>query len=130
MRGMWQRYYARWSEATRERLDPALLDLLPPLAGLCPSAIAINKNRYSAFAESELLAHLQARGVDGLIVTGSETDVCVLPTVLAVIQVRDALCSSSDEGHDALMQMYHQRYTEQIEMADAATIIDRLEALC
>jgi hypothetical protein len=49
---------------------------------------------------------------------------------LAVIQVRDALCSSSDEGHDALMQMYHQRYTEQIEMADAATIIDRLEALC
>jgi Isochorismatase family len=81
MRGMWQRYYARWSEATRERLDPALLDLLPPLAGLCPPAIAINKNRYSAFAESELLAHLQARGVDGLIVTGSETDVCVLPTL-------------------------------------------------
>ena len=39
--------------------------------------------------------------------SGSETDVCVLATVLdavdigyRVIVVRDAICSSSDEGHD------------------------------
>ena len=62
--------------------------------------------------------------------TGSETDVCVLATVLGavdlgyrVIVVRDAVCSSSDEGHDALMTVYHQRYTEQIEVAGAATIM-------
>jgi nicotinamidase-related amidase len=42
-----------------------------------------------------------------------------------VIVVRDGVCSSSDEGHDALMMMYHRRYTEQIEVADAATIIER-----
>jgi hypothetical protein len=35
MPGMWQRYYTRWRDATRERLDPALLELLPPLASLC-----------------------------------------------------------------------------------------------
>jgi len=40
-----------------------------------------------------------------------------------VIVVRDAVCSSSDEGHDALMTVYHQRYTEQIEVAGAATIM-------
>ena len=69
-----------------------------------------------------------------MIVTGSETDVCVLATVLGavdlgyrVIVVRDAVCSSSDEGHDALMTLYHQRYTEQIEVAEAATIIKRWE---
>jgi nicotinamidase-related amidase len=69
-----------------------------------------------------------------LIVTGSETDICVLATVLGavdlgyrVILVRDAVCSSSDEGHDALMKLYHQRYNEQIEVADAATVIDRWE---
>ncbi|MGB6731379.1 MAG: isochorismatase family protein, partial [Xanthobacteraceae bacterium] len=70
------------------------------------------------------------READGLIITGSETDVCVLATVLSavdlgyrVILVRDALCSSSDEGHDALMKMYHSRYTEQIETTDAKTVL-------
>ena len=27
--GMWQRYYSRWRETTRERINPALLELLP-----------------------------------------------------------------------------------------------------
>ena len=132
MPGMWQRYYTRWKEATREHLDPALLELLPPLAKLCPPATMINKTRYSAFANPELLSHLQAREADGLIVSGSETDVCVLATVLSavdlgyrVILVRDAVCSSSDEGHDALMQIYHRRFTEQIEVADSSTIMSR-----
>jgi nicotinamidase-related amidase len=132
MPGMWQRYYTRWKEATREHLDPALLELLPPLAKLCPPATVINKTRYSGFAEPELFSHLQAREADGLVVTGSETDVCVLATVLGavdlgyrVILVRDAVCSSSDEGHDALMQICHRRYTEQIEVADASAIMAR-----
>jgi nicotinamidase-related amidase len=132
MPGMWRRYYTRWKEATREHLDPALLELLPSLAKLCPPATVVDKTRYSAFAEPNLLTHLRDREADGLIVTGSETDVCVLATVLGavdlgyrVIVVRDAVCSSSDEGHDALMQLYHQRYTEQIEVADAGTVIAR-----
>jgi nicotinamidase-related amidase len=134
MPGMWQRYYRRWQAATREQLDPALLELLAPLAELCPPAQIIDKTRYSAFAEPTLLQHLQAREAEGLIVTGSETDVCVLATVLGavdlgyrVIVVRDAVCSSSNEGHDALMTLYNQRYTEQIEVADAATVLDRWE---
>jgi len=134
MPGMWQRYYTRWKAATREQLDPALLEVLPPLAKLCPPATVIDKTRYSAFVGPQLFQHLQAREADGLIVTGSETDVCVLATVLGavdlgyrVILVRDAVCSSSDEGHDQLMKLYHQRYTEQIEVADAATILERWE---
>jgi len=132
MPGMLQSYYTRWRDATREHLDPALLELLPPLAKLCPPATVIDKTRYSAFIGSQLVEHLRAREADGLIVTGSETDVCVLATVLGAVDlgyrisvVRDAVCSSSDEGHDALMTLYHQRYTEQIEVADAATIIER-----
>ena len=130
MPGMWQRYYTKWRETTREKLDPALLELLPPLASLCPPATTVNKTRYSAFAEPPLLAHLQEREADGLIITGSETDVCVLATVLGavdlgyrVILVRDGVCSSSNEGHDALMKLYHERYSEQIEVADASVIL-------
>jgi nicotinamidase-related amidase len=36
-----------------------------------------------------------------------------------VILVRDGVCSSSDEGHDALLQIYHRRFSEQIETASA-----------
>jgi nicotinamidase-related amidase len=96
--GMWQRYYTRWKAATREHLDPALLELLPPLEKLCPPATVIEKTRYSGFIGSQLVEHLRARDADGLIVTGSETDVCVLATVLGavdlgyrVILVRDAV---------------------------------------
>jgi nicotinamidase-related amidase len=92
----------------------------------------VDKTRYSGFAEPNLLSQLQAREADGLIVTGSETDVCVLATVLGavdlgyrVIIVQDAVCSSSDAGHDALMQLYHRRYTDQIEVADASTVLER-----
>jgi len=132
MPGMWRRYYERWRETTRERIGAHLLDLMPQLAGFAPPATIIDKSRYSAFAEPHLLAHLMDRKADGLIVTGSETDVCVLATVLGavdlgyrVIVVRDAVCSSSDEGHDAQLRVYHGRYTEQIETADAESVLRR-----
>ena len=134
MPGMWQRYYRRWRVATRESLDLQLLDLMPPLAALCPPATVIDKTRYSAFAEPRLIEELRQREADALIVSGSETDVCVLATVLdavdigyRVIVVRDAVCSSSDEGHDLLMRLYHTRYTEQIETSNAEVILARWE---
>jgi nicotinamidase-related amidase len=130
MPGMWQRYYERWRETTREKIDPHLLELMPELARFVPPAAVIDKTRYSGFAEPNLRAHLRSRGANALIVTGSETDVCVLATVLGavdlgyrVILVRDAVCSSSDAGHDALLQVYHRRYSEQIETADADSIL-------
>jgi len=130
--GMWQHYYRRWRQATREHIDPGLLELMPPLARLVPPAAVIDKTRYSGFAEPHLFAHLRQRGADGVIVTGSETDVCVLATVLGavdlgyrVIVVRDAICSSSDEGHDALLKVYHARYSEQIETATAEEVLSR-----
>ena len=134
MPGMWQRYYERWRVATRDVLPLGLLELMPPLATFCPPATIVDKTRYSAFAEPGLIDHLRQREADGLIVSGSETDVCVLATVLdavdigfRVIVVRDAVCSSSDEGHEMLMRLYHTRYTEQIETADAEAILSRWE---
>lgn len=132
MPGMWQRYYTRWRTATRECLDLSLLELMPPLAALCPPAAVIDKMCYSAFAEPTLLTHLRERKADALIVSGSETDVCVLATVLGavdlgypVVVVRDAVCSSSDEGHDMLMRLYQVRFTEQVATADAAVVLQR-----
>jgi nicotinamidase-related amidase len=130
--GQWRKYYRRWKHVTQAELDPALLDLMPPLGRFAPPAFVVDKTRYSAFAGTTLYAHLMSRKADGLIISGSETDVCVLSTILdavdagfRVILVRDAVCSSSDEGHDALLKVYHGRYSEQIETADAQEILDR-----
>lgn len=130
MPGMWQRYYTRWRAATGEFLDPAMLDLLPQLGKFVPPAQVIAKTRYSAFFGTPLLRELQERQADAIVITGSETDVCVSATVLGavdlgyrVIVVRDGVCSSSDAGHDALLSVYHRRYSEQIETADAEDIL-------
>jgi nicotinamidase-related amidase len=36
-----------------------------------------------------------------------------------VIVVKDALCSSFDAGHDALMTLYRNRFAEQIELINS-----------
>jgi nicotinamidase-related amidase len=134
MPGMWRNYYERWRTLTRRHLDPGLLELLPELKNLVPPATVIDKNRYSAFAAPNLLLHLRERRADSLVVTGSETDVCVLASVLGavdlgfrVVVVTDAICSSSDAGHDALLTVYRGRYSEQIEAADTETVLSAWE---
>lgn len=130
MPGMWRRYYQKWRDLTRERIDPALLELVPELARLVPPAKVFQKARYSAFSSPDLRLELRQRKVNTLVVTGSETDVCIVATVMAavdlgyrVVVVTDGLCSSSDEGHDALMKVYHTRFAEQIETATAEQVL-------
>jgi nicotinamidase-related amidase len=128
--GSWRRYYRRWAELTLDRLDPMLLELVPPLARLSPPAATIDKRVYSPFVERALWVELRRRRADTLVITGAETDVCVLATVMdavdhgyRVVLARDALCSSSDETHDALMTLYHNRFAEQIETAASDEIL-------
>ncbi|MBB5054958.1 nicotinamidase-related amidase [Afipia massiliensis] len=128
--GTWARYYEKWQNVTRERLDPRLLDLMPELQQFVPPAGVLDKMVYSAFANGRLHAELRARQCDTLVVSGSETDVCVLSSVMAavdhgyrVILAADAVCSSSDESHDALTDLYRRRFEIQIEIADTGQII-------
>jgi nicotinamidase-related amidase len=41
-----------------------------------------------------------------------------------VVIVEDALGSSSDAGHDALMTMYRLRFNEQIDLISAEQLVD------
>jgi nicotinamidase-related amidase len=65
------------------------------------------------------------------VITGGETDICVLATVLGAIDrgfrtiiVTDAICSSADQTHDALMELYHSRFSEQVEIAEMREVLD------
>jgi len=129
--GMWARYYQRWADVTLERIDPALVGLVPSLARFVPPATVLDKRVYSPWTEGALDRLLRGTQVDTLIVSGGETDVCVLATVLGavdrgfrVVLASDALCSSVDETHDALLDLYRSRFSEQVEVASTAEILD------
>ncbi|BAR55051.1 hypothetical protein NK6_5281 [Bradyrhizobium diazoefficiens] len=116
----------------RNKADPGLLELMPALTRFVPPATVIDRQTYCAFTNRRLQAFLDEHQVDTLIVSGGETDVCVLATVLAAVDIgyrvilaEDALCSSSDESHDALINLYTKRFSLQIEVAPVASILAR-----
>ena len=128
--GTWKRYYERWSNMTMERLPPCMVDLVPELAKFVPPAEVIDKKYYSPWMVPQLESSLRRRGADTLIVTGTETDVCVLAAVLGavdrgyrVVLPTDALCSSSDAAHDASLTVYRRRYGQQVETATTEEIL-------
>ncbi len=129
-RGTWRRYYRRWAAMTLEQLDPALVALMPELEAFVPPARVIDKPVYSPWIGSTLLPDLARREVDTVVVSGAETEVCVLATVLGAIDLgfrtlvaTDAVCSSADSTHDAMLEIYHSRFGMQVETATVEEII-------
>lgn len=127
--GSWRRYYTRWPQMTRSQLDESYLELLAPLK-LFPEGMVFDKNTYSPWATGTLHQALRSRHVDTVVISGGETDVCVLATVLGavdagyrVVVATGALCSSADQLHDALSTWYRTRLSEQIEAASVDEIV-------
>jgi nicotinamidase-related amidase len=129
--GSWRRYYDRWAEMTRGALDPRLLELVPMLAEFVPPALVFDKHGYSAFTAPGLGERLRTGGIDTLVLSGGETDICVLATVLGAVDrgyrlvlAEDAVCSTSDATHDDLLRLFHERFSQQIEVAPVDRILE------
>ncbi|MHB0768358.1 cysteine hydrolase family protein [Bradyrhizobium sp. 5.13L] len=129
--GQWQSYFRRWHRATRKQLPPSALELVPALNRFVPPAAVVDKPAYSAFSNPGLASLLVEKSVGTVVISGAETDVCVLSTVLSavdlgfrVVIVEDALCSSSDVGHDALMTMYRTRFHGQVDLMTAEELAE------
>jgi nicotinamidase-related amidase len=95
-----------WGSMTIDRIGPDIIGLVPDLVKFVPPAKMFDKHVYSPWTGSALQLELRDARVDTLVITGGETDVCVLATMLGasewgfrVILVTDALCSSADETH-------------------------------
>ncbi|WP_374276029.1 cysteine hydrolase family protein [Brevundimonas sp.] len=133
--GSWRRYYERWPMMTRQALEPDQLDLLPELRLFCPPARLWDKSTYSPWICGRLHASLAARAVRTIVVSGGETDVCVLATTLGaadlgyrVVVAADGLCSSADETHDAVLSLLSNRFGQQVETATIEEILYGLVA--
>jgi nicotinamidase-related amidase len=128
--GTWRRYYERWAHMTLSAVGPRMVELVPELAEYAPPAMVIDKRVYSPWQQTDLHARLQQGSINTLIVSGGETDVCVLATVLGAVDLGyriivtvDALCSSSDEMHEALLSLYRNRYSQQVETVETETVL-------
>lgn len=129
--GAWQRYYERWPDMTLERLDLDLLDLMPELAKHVPPARLFDKPVYSPWVDGRLHRLLRGLNVDAVVISGAETEVCVLAAVIGamdlgyrVIVATDAVCSSADQTHDAALEVYHNRFGMQVEVVTVAQLIE------
>jgi len=128
--GSWKTYYRRWSSVTLDVLDVAMLDLVAPLAALADETSIIDKATYSIFGSAGFPERLKAAGIDTLIFSGAETDVCVYASVLdavdagyRVILAADALASSDEAAHTVVLNTLVPRLSEQIEVLSTQAIL-------
>ncbi|MEP7453503.1 cysteine hydrolase [Phyllobacterium sp. SB3] len=128
--GTWSRYYEKWNTMTLDHLLDDQVELVPELKSYVPPARVLDKTVYSPWHFTQLHQNLGIADVDTLLVSGGETDVCVLATVLGavdlgyrVVLVSDAVCSSSDEAHDAMQRFYAGRLSRQVETAETREIL-------
>ena len=129
-RGTWKAYYEHWPKMTLQALPPHAIELVPALARHVPPAQVVDKTIYSPWPGTGLDEMLRERGIDTLVISGAETDVCVLAAVLGAVDFgyrvvipHDALCSSSDAMHDALLELYRHRYGRQVEVGSVDQIL-------
>lgn len=129
--GTWRDYYRKWPMMTRDRLGEERIDLLPELRELAPPALVFDKPIYSPWLDGRLHAHLRQQNVTTLIISGGETDVCVLASVLGavdlgyfIVLVKDAICSGSDETHDASLELFGNRFSTQLRLSTAEEVVE------
>ncbi|MDG3576346.1 cysteine hydrolase [Rhizobium sp. YJ-22] len=128
--GRWQAYYRRWSMLTGSAVDPACQDLVAPLAALAAPEVQVEKFTYSVFKAPGFAERLRADGIERLVFSGVETDVCVLASVFDavdagfhVVVVSDAVGSSDPAAHRATLDHILARLPEQIDILSTADIV-------
>lgn len=129
-KGAWQTYYERWQSVLAHKNEDDLYGLIPELRLFVPPGQILDKFGFSAFDAPELEPMLARLGAKTLVVTGVETDVCVLSTLFGAIDrgyrivlVEDAIASSDPASHTATLTHVIPRFDRQIEVIDTQTLL-------
>jgi nicotinamidase-related amidase len=132
MHGAWVDYYAAWPRMRGDTIAPELLELAPSLARFTPPARMFDKPVFSPWWSGELHRTLQQSGVRTIVVSGGETDVCVLATIMGAIDLgyrvwlpTDAVCSSAESCHQAMLSVFGSRFGVQISTCTTEDILSQ-----
>ena len=128
--GAWRGYYERWRSVTLAEMSRERLELVDPLRELVPPARVCDKSTHSAFNSGGFRNVAERSGAEVLVLTGVETDVCVLGTALDaidegfyVVVVGDAVASSVPECHRVTLESLLPRFDEQVVIATTARVL-------
>ena len=128
--GSWRRYYRHWHAVTRDELGDGALGLHPDLAPYGSSGRVFDKATHDAFDDEAFARHVAGLAPSALVLSGVETDVCVLATAMSAVDLGyrtviavDAVTSSVAASHRACLDHVYPRYDQQIELAPVDDII-------
>ena len=128
--GSWRRYYRHWHAVTQGEAGAEVLGLHPDLAPYAAADRVFDKPTHDAFHSPDFAHHIAAEAPSALVLSGVETDVCVLATALSAVDLghrtviaTDAVASSVPESHDACLAHVYPRYDQQIELAKVSAIL-------
>ena len=90
----------------------------------------MDKPTYSVFALPGFAERLETEGIDTLVVSGVETDACVLASVLGavdrgfhVVLPADAVASSSPPAHEATLSHLLPRLPDQVDLTTVEAVL-------
>ena len=128
--GAWRGYYERWRSVTLAETGYGPLELVDPLRELVPPARVCDKDTHSAFNSGDFRDVARRSGAEVLVLTGVETDVCVLGTALDavdeglyVVMASDAVASSVPECHRVTLESILPRFDEQVVISTTAEVL-------
>lgn len=132
--GNWKNYYEHSVGVTGDHMNPQQYEVIDAFAKdvVSPLSTDISKETASAFSSQEFVDDLIWRGTTFLILSGIESDYCVLATALdgasrgyCVVVPIDACDSSQATGNVDACAIF-KRFGGQIWVTDTETIINQL----
>ncbi len=137
-RGTWHGYYTHWQSVCQDVLPTGKLAIIDELANYATTQRTHDKTTFSALAplsSGTFAGWLDASPFATLVLSGVETDVCVLATALdaidrgyGVIIASDAVTSCSLAGHEAAMAHVYPRYDQQLRCMPVDAVIEEWPA--
>jgi nicotinamidase-related amidase len=128
--GAWRRYYEHWRNMTASNSILGWSNWCRRWQTLRSQTSSSTRPIIRLSKHEAFLRTLGRLKPGALVISGGETDVCVLAAVMdavdagyTVVLAEDALCSVSDESHDAMLRHFSSRFSQQIEIASTELIL-------
>jgi hypothetical protein len=118
----WRDFYEKWAGLTLSRIEPDLLELMPPLSMFTPPAAFFDKPGFSAFTAPGLISDSAPERMSVIRLQLVKPALAGIDLSYRIVVAVDAICSASDPCHDAVQRLYGERFSAQVRTIPVAEI--------